>query len=254
MDRLAWPTAVRAVVGVLVACFVAGAVILVVLNLELISPRPEGTGDFASDFVAVFEWERTLWPMEFAGTVLFAVGFVALGMLGPLLAKLFDPADSRASIVSSSLLLAGGLGAASQLLWIGGRAETIRGELCECDFLAEEIMSRLVAQDVAGAVQTWLVNGAALAAAVGLILAAPIGVRAGMPAAWAMVSYAVAALAVVVAVLAAFGAYPFDLIATALASAVLLPAWAIWLAQRADALRLGGGASAPSSSESRSRR
>jgi hypothetical protein len=81
-----------------------------------------------------------------------------------------------------------------------------------------------------------------IVAAVGIVIAARPGVRAGMPSAWALLSYATALAAVVAAgvwLIWAYGSFPFNLLGMVVVAAVLLPAWGIWLALRANDLRLG---------------
>jgi hypothetical protein len=239
MDRLAWPTAIKVVVGIMVAGLVAGTVLLLVLNFELTGARPEPTGEFIDDVIAGFEWDTARWPVDLADSALFAIGFAALGLLGPLLSRLVGRGDSRGPILTGTLLLAGGLGVAAQLAWIGAKPVATSPQYCDCGLLAEEIMSRLMTLNVVTGIQAWLTNGAAIAAAVGLVIAAGPGVRAGMPSGWAILGYVTAIAVVIAVVLSAFGAYPYDLIGTALVAAVLVPAWAIWLAMRAEDLRLG---------------
>ncbi len=239
MNRLEWPTAVRVVVGIMVAGMVVGVVLLLDLNYELLGARPAPTGDFLQDIISGFRWDTERWPVDFADSALFALRFGALGLLGLLLARLVTPGDSRGAILSGLPLLAGGLGVAAQLVWIGAKPIATSPQLCECGLLAEEIMSRLMTLNVVSGIQTWLTNGAILAAAAGVLVAARPGVRAGMPSGWALIGYATALGAVIVVVLSALRAYPVDLIGTALVAAVLLPVWAIWLAQRAHSLQLG---------------
>ncbi|MEO6578280.1 MAG: hypothetical protein ABIO99_05200 [Candidatus Limnocylindria bacterium] len=216
---------------------VAGVVLTLVLNFELLGARPAPTDDFLQNVISGFEWDTARWPVDFAASALFAIGFGALGLLGSLLARLAAPGDSRGPILGGALLLAGGLGVAAQLVWIGAKPIATSPELCECGLLAEEVMSRLMTLNIVSGVQTWLTNGAIVAAAAGLVVAARPGVRAGMPSAWATLAYVTAAAAIVLVVLSALRAYPFDLIAVALVAAVLLPVWALWLAQGAGRLR-----------------
>ena len=236
MDRLTWPTAVRALVGILVAGFVAGSVLLLVLNFDVLGAPPEPPDEFIDRVVADFEFQATRWPVELAATALFAFGFAALGLLGPTLARLADPADARRGLLSASFLLAGGLGVAAQLLWIGAKPVAASPQYCDCGLLAEEIMSRLMALDIVSGIQGRLVTGAVIAAAVGLVLAVPLGRRAGMPSGWGVLAYVTAAVALLTEVLSVLRAYPFDLIGTVVVTTILLPAWAIWLAMRADDL------------------
>nr|MBA2631655.1 hypothetical protein [Chloroflexota bacterium] len=81
MNRLEWPTAVRVVVGIMVAGMVAGVVLLLVLNYDLLGPRPAPSGDFLQDTILRFEWDTARWPVDFADSALFALGFGALGLL-----------------------------------------------------------------------------------------------------------------------------------------------------------------------------
>ena len=102
-------------------------------------------------------------------------------------------------------------------------------------------MSRLMAFNIVQGIQTWLTNGAIIAAAVGVLIAARPGVRAGMPVGWAYLGYLTALASVIVVVLWAFSheTFPFNLWSLVAVAAVLLPAWAIWLAMRSEDLRLG---------------
>ena len=102
-------------------------------------------------------------------------------------------------------------------------------------------MSRLMAFNIVQGIQTWLINGAILAAAAGVLIAARPGVRAGMPVGWAYLGYLTALASVVVVVLWAFprDTFPFNLWSLVVLAAVLLPAWAIWLAMRSGDLSLG---------------
>jgi hypothetical protein len=236
VDRLTWPTAVRALVGILVAGFVAGSVLNLVLNFDVLGAPPEPPEDFIDGVIASFEFDATRWPVEFAASALFAAGFAALGLLGPTLGRLTRPADVRRGLLSGSFLLAGGLGVASQLMWIGAKPIAASTQYCECGLLAEEIMSRLMALNIVGGMQMWLVNGAAIMAAIGLVVAVGTGLRAGMPSGWGLLAWGTALLVIVTAVLSAFRAYPFDLIGTVLVAAILVPAWAIWIAMEADRL------------------
>ena len=102
-------------------------------------------------------------------------------------------------------------------------------------------MSRLMAFNIVQGIVTWLTNGAILAAAGGLLIAARPGVNAGMSVGWAYLGISTALASVVVVVLWSFSrdTFPFNLWSLVVLAAVLLPAWAIWLAMRSDDLRIG---------------
>jgi len=241
MDRVAWPTAVKVIVGLMVAGLVAGTVLLLVVVYELTGAFPAETGDFVNDITAGNEFITAQYPLDFAQSALFAIGFAALGLLGPLLARLVGPGDSRGPILGGTLLLAGGLGVAAQLVLIGATPIATSPQYCDCGLLAEELMSRLMAFNIVQGIQTWLTNGAIIAAAVGLLIAARPGVRAGMPVGWAYLGYLTALASVIVIVLRSFSreTFPFNLWSLVVVAAILLPAWAIWLAMRSEDLRLG---------------
>ncbi len=240
MDRLEWSTAVKIVVGIMAAGFIAGTVLFLILVFDLTGPFPQETGDFVDDIVAGNEWHTARNPLDIAQGWLFAAGFAALGLLGPLLARLFAPGDGRGPILTGTLLLAGGLGVAAELMYIGAKPVATSPQYCECGLLTEELMSRLMTFNIVNAIQNSLTNGSSIAAALGLVIAARPGVRAGMPSGWAILSYATAlASLIVVGLWSSYETYPLNVYGLALVAAVLLPAWGIWLAMRADGLQLG---------------
>lgn len=239
MDRWAWPTAVKVIAGIMGAGLIGGTVLFLVLFFELTGAFPVETGDFIDEILAGNEWHTARNPLDITQGALYAAGFAALGLLGLLLARLFEPGDSRGPILSGVLLFAGVLGVVAQLLWIGFKPVATSPQYCDCGFLTEEIMSRLMSFNILTGVQNSLTAGAAIAAAIGLVIVARPGVRAGMPSGWAILSYVTAVATVVFAVLWALTyTYPFNLYSLVLVAGVLLPAWAIWLALRADGLRL----------------
>jgi len=241
MDRWAWPTTVKVIVGLMVAGLVAGSVLFVVQVYELTGPFPTETGDFVTDIQAGNEFITSQYPLDFALSALYAIGFAGLGLLGLLLARLVGHGDSRGPILGGTFLLAGGLGVASQLMLIGATPVATSPQYCDCGFLVEELMARLMAFNIVQGIQLWLTNGTIIAAAAGVLIAARPGVRAGMPVGWAYLGYLTALASIVVVVLWAFSreTFPFNLWSLVVLAAILLPAWAIWLAMRSDDLRLG---------------
>ena len=218
------------------AFFFTAAILQGLLAFDVLGPPPPEEEDFIERIINAFEWEQTRWPVEFAATGLFALGFVALAGLGALLSRLVGTDDPRRLLVTAAYLGAGGIGAASQLFWLGVKPIATSPQYCECGLRNEEIMSRLMILDVAGSAQLWIAIGAIVLAAVGAVLVAGIGREAGMPAGWAWLSLVIAVLSLGSAVLAVMGAYPFDQLALLLAAGILLPVWALWVAIRAELL------------------
>jgi len=233
MARIEWPSLARRLAWIMAAAFVAATGAYLLWSLQVFGGPPEPGDAFIDNVLADFAWQQTQWPLEFAGTALFAIGFLALGGLAPVLGRLAAASDARRGLVTAAFLGAGGLGAASQLLWLGAKPVATSPQYCECGLLAEEIMSRLMTLNIVAAVQTWLISGALLAAAVGLLVAGTLGREAGMPGGWLWLSLAAAALAVVGSILPLFDVYPFDLLLVVLVAGVSIPIWAVWLASRA---------------------
>ena len=234
MGAIPWATATRVTALLVTAFFVAGSVIQALIIFELLGPRPVGGVDFIDEVLRGFEWEQQRWPVEFAGTALFAAGFVSLGGLGTLLAGLATPDDARRGLVRAAYLGAGGLGLASQLLWLGVKPIAANPQLCECGLRAEEIMSRLMILNVAGDTQVWLAIGAILLAAIGAVLVAPVARRAGMPMGWVWLSLAIVILGPLAAVLHVLQAFPADWIVLLVVAGIAVPIWALWIAIRSE--------------------
>jgi hypothetical protein len=240
MDRWAWPTAVKVIVGIMVAGLVGGIVLLLVDQLELTGAFPPDTGDFVNDIQAGNEYFTARAPLFIAQSALFAIGFAALGLLGGLLARMASPGDSRRPLLTGILVLAGGIGLVAQLLWMGAHPIATGAQYCDCGFLQEELMSRLMTHNILQGVQTWLTNAAVIGVGLGLAVAARPGVNAGMPVGWAYVGYLTALAAVVNVMLWAiqFQVYPWNLVVLVIIAVILVPAWGIWLAMRAEDLTL----------------
>ena len=236
MGPIPWSSATRVAALLVTVFFVAASVLQVLIVFELLGPRPGGGVDFIDEVLSGFEWEQDRWPVEFAATLLFGAGFVALGGLGTLLAGLAARGDARRSLVSGAYLGAGGLGLASQLLWLGVKPTATSPELCECGLRAEEVMSRLMILNVAGETQLWMAIGATLLAAIGAVLIAPVGRRAGMPVGWVWLALAIAILALLAAVLHVLQAFPADNIVLLVVAGIAVPLWALWIALRTEAI------------------
>jgi len=236
LGPIPWSTAVRVTAALVAAFFVAAAVLQSLISFELLGARLGGGIDFIDEVLRGFEWEQERWPVEFAATALFGAGFVALGGLGTVLAGLAERADASRSLVRAAFVGAGGLGLGSQLLWLGVKPIAANPHLCECGLREEEIISKLMILNVGGDVQIWMAIGATLLAAIGAVLIAPVGRRAGMPVGWAWLSPAILVLGLVAAVLHIFQAFPADWSVLLVATSIVVPIWAIWIALRAEAI------------------
>lgn len=236
MNGLKWSSLVRGLAWIIAPSFFVSTVMGALLGFGVFGSPPERGDDFVQFILEVFRFEHNLWPIEFTSLALTAIGFLALGALGPALRRLASPDDGRRGLVGTSFLSAGLLGALSELVWIGARPITTDPQYCDCGFLQEEIMARLMIQNVLGGVRNWVANGALVLLAVGLVTVARIGQRAGMPNGWRWLSLLIAGLVLVSVATSFFDAYPFDVLLIVLVGGVLAPVWALWLARRATVL------------------
>jgi len=236
MRQFDWPAGVRLLGLLVTAFFFAAAVLQGLLAFDVLGAPPPPQEDFIERTIDFFEWQQSHWPVEFAATALFAMGFVALGGLGALLARLASRGDARRVLVPAAYVGAGGIGAASGLFWLGVKPIATSPQYCDCGLRAEEIMSRLMVLNVAESVQLWVVIGAIVLAALGAVMVAGIGRAAGMPGGWVWLTLVIAIVSLASTILAVAGAYPFDQLTLLLVAGVLVPIWALWLAIRADSL------------------
>jgi hypothetical protein len=107
---------------------------------------------------------------------------------------------------------------------------TIDIAYCDCGFKETEVVSQIWAQMLADGASRWLVNGAAVLAAIG-ILAVDASFRGRMPAAWDIVSWLTATALIAVVLVPRFSLGPEELTLRlqVVVSGLLVPIWAIWL-------------------------
>ena len=191
MGRIEWASAARILGWVIGIGLLIGAVTRMVLSFEVLGlPDIPPDADFVDRILTIYEFQKSVWPIEFTSFVAFGIGFAALASLGPVLGRLASDDDARGGLVMVAFLGLGGLGLASQLLQIGSLPFLTSPELCECGLREHEIMAREVVINTLFGVQLWLVVGALVLAAPGVWLAGSLGADAGMPPAWRWLSVA----------------------------------------------------------------
>ena len=238
-SRLGWFVAVT---------FLVGMVIVGLGQFHVIVPEPEfrENATFVDDVLAGFEHAQTHRIEDLTSTLLLAAGFVGLAILGTTLRRALDRDDARGAVLAVAFLLAGAIGVASQVLFVGTTVAASSPEYCDCGFLAEEIISRDMILLVVENVVFWMTDAAVVLFAVGLLAFAGMAPAAG----WVpggLVAYArVLAVLAVLAVIWGRVAVPIllgsdvdldffligDVILLVLAG-VLIPIWAAWLGRSA---------------------
>lgn len=83
MNGLSWSSVVRGLAWVLAISFFISTVLTALLGFEVFGPPPERGEDFIQFILDLFRWDYNLWPIDFAASPLAAIGFLALGALGP---------------------------------------------------------------------------------------------------------------------------------------------------------------------------
>ena len=236
MSAWPWTATLRALSLLMAAAFFAAAILTAVLHFELTGHPPPELPDFLDGIVAFFTWDSARWPIDFAGTLLAGIGFVLFGAVGVLLSRLADAGDARRTVVASLMVVGATLGAASQLIWIGVKPVATSPQLCECGLRAEEIMSRLMILNVAGAIQVWLNNGAIILLAIGVVISTALARRAGASSGFVWFSYLLVIGAVLTPIFGELHLEPFDLWSFLVLATILVPGWALWLAIEAPRL------------------
>jgi hypothetical protein len=200
------------------------------LNLVYQPPNIPDSANLVDRITALIPYHRDEWPIYFGANFPLALGFAVLVGLGFVLAARITRADDRRPVLLWTLVSAGVLGAVGQLVLIGAFKASIDVPYCDCGFKDQEIVSQIWSEMVVQSAVQWLIYGASLLAAGGLVVAGQVFGGRQMPTTWAWLSYLNAAL-LAVAVLFGYANVRGDLATwvTALVVGILIPGWALWL-------------------------
>jgi hypothetical protein len=226
---------VRTLSWSLAALFVASTLLALAgdqLNLFAQPPAIPESANLVERVLAGVDYRHDLWPFFFTWHFLAALGFMAMSGLGLALMAAVPESDERRSVLGSSLLVGGALGAAGELVVIGAIKARIDIPYCDCGFKEQEVVSQVWALMITETAGDWLLNGAIILAAVGMALAGAL-LRRRLGDGWTWLSFATAALlllALIVNVAEISEALGMTL--EAVLPGVLIPIWAIWLGLR----------------------
>lgn len=216
-------------VGIL---FLVGTVFQLVdaLNLYATPPDLPASATMVDRRLGSYDYRVAIWPIFFLANVSFAAGFVALTGLGLALASWLTSRDPRRIGIATSLAVAGILGAVGQLVIIGAAKATVDISYCDCGFKETEVVSQIWAQMIAEGAAFWLINGASVLAAVGIV-AVGTAFRGEIPAALDIVGWVTAIGLIATIVVPQFSLGPEELAMwlQVVVVGVLVPIWAIWL-------------------------
>ena len=233
------PSAVRRLGVTAAVLFFAATVLLLVDRFDLVYRPPDipESANLVERILAQIPYRHDIWPIYFATNFLFGVGFVVLTGLAVMLGSRIEPADPSRHLLVWTLGAAGLLGAVAQAVLVGAVQVSIDTPYCDCGFRDQEIVSQVWAEMVLQGAVMWLINGAALLAAGGAVVAGRVFQDRGMPRMWSVLSYGLAALLVLAVVLGVAGQFdPAEWLSAAL-TGIVIPAWALWLGLRFDVTR-----------------
>jgi hypothetical protein len=193
--------------------------------------------DFPVRLGYYFADQRVIFPYEVAGSILFALGFLAFAAIGLGLRSLTPHRDPIGTIVATSFGFSGALLVISQLMYVGAKRIAIDPEVCQCEYAPEQLISQDRTLEMVIGIGDWLIAGALLLAGLGMLAIPALVARSRvLSPVWGRVSQALA-IVFFVAILGLLFEVDivFQLIA-AVGSVLLLPAWALWLERQ---LRMG---------------
>ena len=155
-----------------ISLFAAG-VITALLQFDITASRPRTAppNDLLEGTLAFFQNESDRWrPQELASLILFTVGLLALIGLVALLGNSVGRDDPWMLLGTLAVGVGAGIGAVSQLLFLGAKEVAIDPHYCDCARAAEQIIGRGQALDLLDNAQRWLLVGTLVLASAGLFL------------------------------------------------------------------------------------
>lgn len=219
----------------LVFLVVISAVVTLLFMFGPLLPDPDPNDEFVDQLIFMRTQDQAAFPFVVLGS-LATLGVYLIGaMLGLMLRAWAAPTPTRDGM--TLLLVVGGvIGVGGQLLNIGA-GDAARPFLCDCGYRAEEMIGLDRALNVAWSMVNWLAIGALTLVGIGVALAGRV---VEVSSAWRLLSYAIAAAVLVAVAIRVAGSLVFieafdpfqvsDLI-VAIASGILVPAWAVLLSR-----------------------
>lgn len=246
----AWRTISSRLGWFVAATFVVAMVFFASRLFHILVPEPEFRQgqDLVDNLFASFEHQRAHWLEDVVSSVALAAGFVGLALLGVTLRRALGNEHPRGAVLAVAFLVAGTIGAASQVLYLGATEVATSPGYCDCGYLAEELVSREMAHQIVMSVGWWMTDAAVVLLAIGLwAFAALAPVSAWVPDGLAVYARVLAVLATLSVIwdrvaqpLLDTGETDVDFrliggLVNVLVAGVLLPLWGIWLARAAGA-------------------
>lgn len=217
-----------------VSLFAAG-VITTLLEFDITASPPRETppNDLVEGTLAFFQNESDRWPQQLTAGILFTIGFLALIGLVVLLRRVVSRDDPRMMLGTLAVGTGAGIGAASQLLFIGAKEVGIDPHYCDCARAAEQIISRGQTLGMIENAQTWLVVGFLGLAGAGLFFIWRATASRGIfSPAWRGVTLVLAILLLAGVIVGVSDLEDLQGAFVALAGAIVTPIWALMTARQ----------------------
>jgi len=241
----AWRTWGRLVAAIAAVSFALTAFLTLLDSLSLTAPAPSfpAGAELPDRILIILQNQADRFPVIFVSSLLAIVAYSALAALGPVLRRALGGVGvPRGTVLVAGFAIAGAIGVIGELLYIGGLAIASDPTYCECAFRDAQLIARGGVLDVVTSMQSWMTWGLVSFFGIGLFAAASLCAATHLaPRGWSLLSRALAALLVLVAVLGA-GFPPlahsmgWDVDPNLVVGApslvillILLPWWALWL-------------------------
>ena len=223
----------------LVVAAVVAAISNLVLTTNLWAGGPNEvspTADLVERLLVFRSNDQEVFGPILVGGLAAIIVFVAVGLIGVVMRPLANGATGR-DVMATMLVIAAVVGVIAQVINIGVAQAATHG-YCDCGYKTEEVIAQDYALSVGFVVQSWLASAAVVLVGIGAALA---GRLVNISPTWRFLSYAIAILLILAAALRLTAFFIFididlfqisDLVA-GLTLAILVPIWAILLAQGA---------------------
>lgn len=224
--------------------FLVATVLSIGLQLGVIARPPDlpPSTDFVDHLLSDGDFRRSIWPIDFASSLLYVLAFLSTALLARPLAAFGVDRDPRGWIAATALIVGALLGITAQLIFIGARQVQLDIAYCDCGYKVQEVISQNWAMWLIEGAVGWLINGAGVAFAVGVVAAGSALGGTAMSSGWRLLAWLIGGVLVLNVAVGAMGIDgPLGPLLVGLQTAVLVPIWLAWLALRAP--RGGEGAS-----------
>jgi hypothetical protein len=185
--------------------------------------------DLPTRLIQQHPYQEAIWPFDAATNVLYLIAFGSLALVSRSLRGLAG-SHPLGNLLGTAALVSGVVGVVGSLIYIGGTKVIIDQAYCDCGFKNEEAISQFWAINIVHGGTTWLAYGTIAFGALAVAVSA-VALAAGMSSAFRGVAWAAVVALLVGLVLDIVGQGQIGDLVLALATGILLPAWALMIGE-----------------------